>query len=124
MAGDNKISPDSGDDKILNKLEALLRKRQGKPSAVAGMADVDGAAATLPVLTQIPDAAPEQSSSSPGPDKIPTLTETMPLPPASPSLKTELRQILEAALLETEIDLDAAAREALIHALEWRLRKP
>ena len=118
---DNEISPESGDDEVLSKLEALLRKHQGKPSAVAGM---DEAAATLPVLTQILDAAPEQSSSSPGPDKIPTLTETMPLLPASPSLKTELRQILEAALLETEVDLDAAAREALIHALEWRLRKP
>lgn len=122
---DDETLPEPGDNEVLDKLDALLRKHQGKAPAVAGMAGVDGAAATFPVLTQILDAAPEQSS-PPAPDKIPTLTETIPLPPAAPSPKTEvtsqLRQILDAALLETEIDLDATAREALIHALEWRLR--
>ena len=112
---------ESGDDEVLDKLDALLRKHQGKSSAATGAAGVEGAAATLPVLTQIIDAAPEQSS-PPVLNKIPTLTEAIPLPPAAPLPQTELRQLLDAALLEAEIELDAAAREALIHALEWRLK--
>lgn len=126
MPDDNEISPESGDDEVLDKLDALLRKHQSKPSAVAGsMADVDGAAASLPVLTQILDAAPEQSS-PPALNQIPTLTEAIPLPPATPSPRTEvtsqLRQLLDAALEEAGTDLDFGAREALIRALEWRLK--
>lgn len=118
MADDNEIPPESGDDEVLDKLDALLRKHQGKPATVTG---ADSVAATLPVLTQILDAAPEQSS-PPALNKIPTLTEAMPVPPVAPSPQTELRQLLDAALLEAEIELDAAAREALSHALEWRLK--
>ena len=109
---------ESGDDEVLDKLDALLRKHQGKSSAATGADDV---AATLPVLTQIIDAAPEQLS-PPVLNEIPTLTEAIPLPPAAPLPQTELRQLLDAALLEAEIELDAAAREALIDALEWRLK--
>ena len=109
---------ESGDDEILDKLDALLRKHQSKPATVTG---ADGVAATLPVLTQIVDAAPEQLS-PPVLNKIPTLTEAIPLPPVAPLPQTELRQLLDAALLEAEIELDATAREALIHALEWRLK--
>ena len=119
---DDETLPESDDDEVLDKLDALLRKHQSKPATVTG---ADGVAATLPVLTQIIDAAPEQLS-PPVLNKIPTLTEAIPLPPAAPSPKTEvtsqLRQLLHAALLEAEIELDATAQEALIHALEWRLK--
>ena len=115
---DNEISSESDDNEVLDKLDALLRKHQSKPATVTG---ADGVAATLPVLTQIVDAAPEQLS-PPVLNKIPTLTEAIPLPPTTPSPISELRQLLDAALLEAEIELDATAREALIHALEWRLK--
>ena len=118
---DNEISPESGNDEVLDKLDALLRKHQGKSSAAIGATGINEIAATLPVLTQIMDAAPEQLS-PPVLNKIPTLTEAIPLPPAAPLAQTELRQLLHAALLEAEIELDAAARETLIHALEWRLK--
>lgn len=118
MPDDNGIPAESDDNEVLDKLDALLRKHQGKPATVTGADDV---AVTLPVLTQIVDAAPEQSS-PPVLNKIPTLTEAIPLPPAAPSPQAELRQLLDAALLEAKIELDNTAREALIHALEWRLK--
>ena len=122
MPDDNEIPAESDDNEVLDKLDALLRKHQSKPATVTG---ADGVAATLPVLTQIVDAAPEQLS-PPVLNKIPTLTEAIPLPSAAASPKIEvmsqLRQLLDAALLEAEVELDAAAREALIQALEWRLK--
>ncbi|HEX8873065.1 MAG TPA: hypothetical protein VF780_00440, partial [Nitrosospira sp.] len=58
-------------------------------------------------------------------DNIPTLTETVHITPAMLSPQSDitslLGQILDSALQDAGVDLDAAARKALIQALECRL---
>jgi hypothetical protein len=110
MAPSKEASPEADYDAILQKLDALLHKHQGKPS----------------VLTEATDTAvaPEQISLTAA-DNIPTLTETVFLAPAMLSPESDitslLEQILDSALKDAGVNLAARERTALVQALECRL---
>lgn len=121
MTDDNEISPEPDHDEVLDKLDALLSKHQGKPAALVETA-VESKAASVPVLTQVFDATLEQTI-PPVTGDIPTLTEVVFLPTASqPEATPPLRQIVDAALKETGIELDSTAQAALVQALERHLQ--
>ncbi len=121
MTDDNEISPEPDHDEVLDKLDALLSKHQGKPAAATETA-AESKVVPVPVLTQVFDATLEQTTLLITGD-IPTLTEVVFLP-ASPQPETTppLRQIVDAALKETGIDLDSTAQAALVQALERHLQ--
>jgi hypothetical protein len=116
MTNGDDASQEAKYDEIVSKLEALLQKHKGKaPSATA-------AVGTRGYLTTIAGAVDARSTAS---DNIPTLTETVHIAPAMLSPHSDitslLGQILDSALKDAGVDLDAAARKALVQALESQL---
>lgn len=112
MTSSNEASSEADYDAILHKLDALLRKHQSKPPALAE-AEVSNTA-----------VASEQVTLTAA-DNIPTLTETVFLTPTMLSPQSDitslLEQILDSALKDAGADLAAGARTALVQALECRL---
>ncbi|HTJ55265.1 MAG TPA: hypothetical protein VL380_07595 [Nitrosospira sp.] len=116
MTNGDDASQEAKYDEIVSKLEALLQKHKGKaPSATA-------AVGARGYLTTIAGAVDARSAAS---DNIPTLTETVHIAPAMLSPHSDitslLGQILDSALKDAGVDLDAAARKALVQALESQL---
>ncbi|HYH57233.1 MAG TPA: hypothetical protein VD772_11510 [Anseongella sp.] len=105
-------------NEILSKLEALLRRHQGKSSSVAVKGDDSPS-------FHIPSPGTLRHEQLIAADNIPTLTEIVHLAPAMLSPQSDvtslLRQVLDSALRDAGVELDAAAREALVQALETRL---
>ncbi len=124
MTDDKKNSPKSDHNEVLDKLNALLSRRQDKTTTTTE-AKADSHAVSIPVLTQIFDSTTKLTISSVTGD-IPTLTEVVLLSAATPIPQPEatppLRQILDAALKEAKVDLDSMAQVALIRALEQHLQ--
>ncbi|MEO7320777.1 MAG: hypothetical protein ABIW02_03960 [Nitrosospira sp.] len=100
----NQASSEADYDEILKKLDALLHKHQGMPSARAEAGD---------------------AAVAPAPDNIPMLTEIVLLPPTMLSPQADitslLEQIVDSALRDAGADLATGARAALVQALECRL---
>lgn len=112
MTDSNEISSAADYDEILSRLDALLRKHESKPPALV---EGDNTAASFSISPPSLTAA----------DNIPTLTETVLLTPSMLSSHSDiaslLEQILDSALKDVGVDLDAKARIALVQALEHRL---
>jgi hypothetical protein len=117
----DETTPEADYNEILSKLEALLRKHQGNPSASASV-ETDGKAEAFHIAAH--GIALEQGSLI-AIDEIPTLTEMVYLAPEmlspQPDITSLLEQILDSALGDAEIDLEADARKILVQALESRL---
>ena len=117
----DETTPEADYNEILSKLEALLRKHQGNPSASASV-ETDGKAEAFhstahgTALEQKPLIAV---------DEIPTLTEIVYLAPETlspqPDITSLLEQMLDAALGDAKADLHANARKILVQSLESRL---
>jgi len=112
---DDKTSIDPDDSEILAKFRSLLNKYQNQGKLIATSSTKVTSTQTSPV-----------DNSAPAPtDKIPVLTETVILHPAviqpQPKRLTPIRQILDAALDDAHIEMDALDRKALANALEARL---
>lgn len=113
--------PEADYNEILSKLEALLRKHQGNPSASAPV-ETDGKVEAF-------HSTAHRTASEQRPliavDEIPTLTEMVYLAPEtlSPQLDITslLEQILDSALGDAKADLHADARKILVQSLESRL---
>ena len=110
---DDKTAAEPDDAEVLDKFRNLLGKyqNQGKiASAVPTGKTFEG------------DKTTSHETGS-----IPLLTESVTLHPAviqrQPARLTPMRQILDAALQEAQIEMDAQSRKALAHALETRLAK-
>ncbi len=105
---------DSDDAEILDKFHNLLSKYQNQGK-------ITGA------LVPAGKALKGNQTASHETDPIPLLTEIVSLHPAviqrQPARLTPIRQILDAALEETQIEMDSQNRKALAHALEIRLAK-
>lgn len=118
MTNSDEDSSDADYDEILSKLDALLHKHQDTPSALAKA----HTAASLPIFT--PGIRLEQTPLTSA-DNIPTLTETVHLTPTMLSPQSDvtslLAQILDSALKDAGVELDAGARETVVQALECRL---
>jgi hypothetical protein len=115
MTNGDDASQEARYDEIVNKLEALLQKHKGKaPGATGGGAKG--------YLTTLAGAAGARSIAS---DDIPTLTETVHIAPTLLSPQSDitslLGQILDSALKDAGVDLEVAARKALVQALESQL---
>ena len=106
--------------KYCSKLDALLRKHQGKPASAS--VEADGKAEAFHSAAH--GTASEQVSLT-AVDDIPTLTETVYLAPTmlspQPDITSLLEQILDSALKDAEVDLNAGARKDMVQALECRL---
>lgn len=117
----DETTPEADYNEILSKLEALLRKHQGNPSASASV-ETDGKAEAFHIAAH--GTALEQRSLI-AVDEIPTLTEMVYLAPEmlspQPDITSLLAQILDSALGDAEVDLNADARKILVQALESRL---
>ena len=111
---DDKTAADFDDTEIMVNFRSLLGKYQNQ-GKMAGTAPAG--------------KAPEIDKTAPvtGADAIPLLTDAVFLHPAviqpQPARLTPIRQILDAALEDAHIDMDAQDRKALAHALETRLSK-
>lgn len=118
MTNSSETSPETDYNEILEKLDALLRKHQGKPPAL----NEAHANTTSPDL--ILRTASEEPSLT-ATDNIPTLTEAVFFPSTTLSPQSDitslLEQILDSALRDAGVELDTGARNALIQALECRL---
>lgn len=118
MTDSSETSPETDYNEILEKLDALLRKHQGGHSAL-NEADANATSPDLILRT-----ASEELSLAAS-DNIPTLTEAVFLPPSMLSPQSDitslLEQILDSALKDAGVELDAGARNALIQVLECRL---
>ena len=115
MTNGDDASQEARYDEIVSKLEALLQKHRGASSSTTA----GGAKA---YLTTIAGSADGPSAAS---DNIPTLTETVHIAPAMLSPHSDitslLGQILDSALKDAGVELDVAARKALVQALETQL---
>ena len=115
---EHKSSTDFDDAEILAKFRNLLGKYQNQGKIIG-------------VTTPTPVPTPTATSQTDGilqeveTDKIPTLTEIVILHPSviqpQPKRSTPIRQILDAALEDAHIEMDALDRKALAHALGVRL---
>jgi len=112
---DDKTSIDPDDSEILAKFRSLLNKYQNQGNIIASSNTLITAASTLPVDNTTPTVA----------DKIPVLTAAVILHPAviqpQPKRLTPIRQILDAALEDANIEMDVLDRKSLANALEARL---
>jgi hypothetical protein len=117
MTNSNETSSAADYDEILSRLDALLHKHESKAPALTEAGN------TAPSFSISPDIAAEQTSLTA--DSIPTLTETVLLTPSMLSPHSDitslLEQILDSALKDVGLDLDAKARIALVQALERSL---
>jgi hypothetical protein len=117
----DEIIPEADYNEILSKLEALLRKHQGNPSASASV-ETDAKAGLFHMAAH--GTALEQGSLI-AVDEIPTLTEMVYVAPEmlspQPDIASLLEQILDSALRDAGIDLEVGARKTLVQALESRL---
>lgn len=117
----DETTPEADYTEILSKLEALLRKHQSNPSASASV-ETDGKAEAFHSAAH--GTALEQGSLI-AVDEIPTLTEMVYLAPEmlspQPDITSLLAQILDSALGDAEVNLNADARKILVQALESRL---
>lgn len=111
-------------DEILRKLDALLRKHQSRSSASAPVETNDGSGSLPPSFSGALDQASLSASLS-APDNIPTLNEIVYVSPPMLSPQSDitrlLEQVLDSALKDAGIDLEAGARKALVQALESHL---
>jgi hypothetical protein len=118
MTNSNESSSEADYDEILSRLDALLHKHESKPPVLT---ETD----TLASLSISPSEAVMEQASLTAADNIPTLTETVLLPPSMLSAHSDisslLEQILDSALRDVGLDLDAKGRIALVQALENRL---
>jgi len=112
---DDKTSIDPDDSEILAKFRSLLNKYQNQGNIIASSNTLITSASTLPVDNKTSTVA----------DKIPVLTATIILNPAviqpQPKRLTPIRQILDAALEDANIEMDVLDRKSLANALEARL---
>lgn len=112
---DDKTSIDTDDSEILAKFRSLLNKYQNQGNIIASPNSQITSVSTLPDDHTAPVLA----------NKIPVLTEAVILHPAviqpQPKRLTPIRQILDAALADANIEMDALDRKALTKALEIRL---
>jgi len=110
---DDKTPTDADDAEVLDKFRNLLGKYQNQ-GKIAG-------ATPAGKMFEDDKTAPHETGS------IPLLTEAVTLHPAviqrQPARLTPIRQILDAALEEAQIEMDAQSRKALARALEIRLVK-
>jgi hypothetical protein len=116
MTNGDDASQEARYDEIVNKLEALLQKHKGKALGATAAGGAKG------YLTTLAGAAGARSIAS---DDIPTLTETVHIAPTLLSPQSDitslLGQILDSALKDAGVDLEVAARKALVQALESQL---
>ncbi|HET7061183.1 MAG TPA: hypothetical protein VFI43_03290 [Nitrosospira sp.] len=117
MKKDTKMVHETEYDEIVRKLDALLSKHKHPSPGV-----------TEPITPAAPfSAAPADKAEAPlaATDNIPTLTEIVQVAPAMLSPHADIRsllyQILDSALKDTGVDLDAATRSRLVQALESQL---
>ena len=105
-------------DSILNKLDALLRRHQGKPQSAAGDGNDEFLHNVIPGGIPAADASGSASN-------IPTLTEAVILTSGMLSSQSDitaiLAQIVDSALKDAGAALSTDARKALVQALESRL---
>ena len=123
MTNTDEIIPEADYNEILSKLEALLRKHQsGASASVPASAETDNKAGSFHIAAH--GTASEQTSLMAA-DDIPTLTEMVYPGPEmlspQPDITSLLAQILDSALGEAEVELNAEARKTLVQALESRL---
>lgn len=115
----NGSSSETEYDSILNKLDALLHKHQGKSQPLAG-----GDGNAEPLHNVIPGGIPAGDASG-STRNIPTLTEAVILTSGMLSSQSDitaiLTQIVDSALKDAGTALSADARKALVLALESRL---
>lgn len=114
----NKSSTDFDDAEILSKFRNLLSKYQNQGKLI-GFATPISASASM--ATSQLDGILQGTEV----DEIPTLTEIVVLHPSviqpQPKRSTPIQQILDAALKDSHIEMDALDRKALAHALRIRL---
>ncbi|QOJ23764.1 MAG: hypothetical protein HRU78_08955 [Gammaproteobacteria bacterium] len=110
---DDKTAANSDDAEILSKFNNLLGKYQNQGKITGTM-----------LIGKVSETGKTSSNET---DPIPLLTEVVTLHPAviqrQPARLTPMRQILDAALEEAQIEMDATSRKALACALENRLAK-
>ncbi|MBP6056926.1 MAG: hypothetical protein KA524_00620 [Nitrosomonas sp.] len=115
---EHKSSTDFDDAEILAKFRNLLGKYQNQGKII-------GVTTSTPVSTPTATSQTNGISQEVEADSIPTLTEIVILHPSviqpQPKRSTPIRQILDAALEDAHIEMDALDRKALAHALEVRL---
>jgi hypothetical protein len=122
----HKTVIDPEEDEVLDqRMDALLHKHQNQKNVTTGL---NVAASSQSESVQTPEGAAQLTELSSN-DKIPTLTEVVFLPSAAKKIQSRrslsLRQILDVALEDVEIDMNTSDRIALIHALEkYLIRKP
>lgn len=118
MTNSNEMSPEADYDEILSRLDALLHKHESTPPTLTE-------ADTIASFSISPSEVAAEQASLTAIDNIPRLTEPVLLPPsmltAHSDITSLLEQILDSALKDVGLDLDAKARTALVHALENRL---
>lgn len=114
---EDKPSEDFDDARILAKFNSLLSKYQNQGKIIGAAHPV---AAGLATASQMDGMSPEIESS-----KIPTLTEVVILRSSviqsRPKRLTPMQLILNAALEDAHIEMDALDRKVLANALETRL---
>ncbi len=115
---EHKSSTDFDDAEILAKFRNLLSKYQNQGKIISASSTI---AAPISTVAPQTDGILQEAES----DKIPTLTEIVILHPSviqpQPRRSTLIRQILDGALEDTSIEMDAIDRKALASALEVRL---
>ena len=115
---EHKSSTDFDDAEILAKFRNLLSKYRNPGKIISATSAI--AAPISTVASQTDEILQEAEA-----DKIPTLTEIVILHPSviqpQPRRSTLIRQILDGALEDTSIEMDAIDRKALASALEVRL---
>ena len=114
---ENNSSTDLDDSEILEKFRKLLSKYQHQGKIIS-TSDFSPAAPPLP-----PGNPPKTDKSN----EIPLLTDVVILHPTvihpQPARLTPIRQILDSALAECLIEMNATDRKALANALEIRLAR-
>lgn len=114
---DNTPPSDIDDNEILDKFNGLLEKYQNRGESPGTARRIKSTVSAKHYEeTGLPIASP---------DTIPTLTEAVTLHPAiiqrQPKRSTPIQKLLDAALEETGITMNARDRKALANALESRL---
>ena len=115
---EHKSSTDFDDAEILTKFRNLLSKYRNRGKIISATSTM---AAPISTVASQTDGILQEAAA----DTIPTLTEIVILHPSviqpQPRRSTLIRQILDGALEDTSIEMDAIDRKALASALEIRL---